>query len=247
MTKTLVMIPTYNEKENIGSLLRDILRLDPPVGAVVVDDDSPDGTSQVVEAIQQTEPRVRLLTRKNKKGRGTAGIDGFLYALDLGADLIVEMDSDYSHHPRHIPQLVDAMRDCDVAIGSRAVEGGGESGRGCIRQAITGFAGFFIRQVMGLGVKDCTSGFRCFKREVLQSIGLKHMVSQGPEIVEEVLYACHLRGYKIKEIPIHFEDRVRGESTKTFMQYADTMLKIVQFRLTLKNRLRRLDRKSGTG
>ena len=238
----MIMIPTYNERENIGPLIQDILKLDSSIGMVVVDDDSPDGTSQIVESLKLNQPRIHLLTRKNKKGRGTAGIDGFLYALNEGADYILEMDSDYSHHPRYIPALIEAMKECDVAIGSRAVAGGKETGRGATRQGITRFANLFIQTVMGLDIKDCTSGFRCFKREVLQSIGLDKMVSVSPAIVEEILYACHLRGYKIKEIPIHFEDRVRGNSTKTFGQYADTMFKIIQFRWTLGRRLKAINK-----
>lgn len=238
----MIMIPTYNERENIGPLIQDILKLDSSISMVVVDDDSPDGTSQIVESLKVNQPRVHLLTRKNKKGRGTAGIDGFLYALNEGVDYILEMDSDYSHHPRYIPALIEAMKECDVAIGSRAVAGGRETGRGATRQGITRFANLFIQTVMGLDIKDCTSGFRCFKREVLQSIGLDKMVSVSPAIVEEILYACHLLGYKIKEIPIHFEDRVRGNSTKTFGQYADTMFKIIQFRWTLRRRLKSINK-----
>lgn len=242
----MIMIPTYNERENIGSLVQDILKLDSSISMVVVDDDSPDGTSQIVESLKQNQPRVHLITRKNKKGRGTAGIDGFLYALNQGADYILEMDSDYSHHPKYIPALISAMKECDVSIGSRGVAGGGEVGRGVARQVITQFANFFIQSVMGLDIKDCTSGFRCFKREVLLSIGLDQMISVTPAIVEEILYSCHLQGYKIKEIPILFEDRVRGTSTKTLGQYLDTMWKIVEFRWTLKKRLKSVKKIGGS-
>lgn len=235
MLNTLVMIPTYNERENIGGLIQDILQLDPRIGVVVVDDDSPDGTADLVESIRKREPRVHLIVRKRDRGRGSAGIEGLLYAVDQGADLVVEMDGDYSHHPRYIPALVEAMRDCDVAIGSRAVSGGREVGRDFIRRGITQFANSFIRIVMGVSIRDCTSGFRCFKREVLQTIGLENMISAGPSIVEEILYACKLKGFKMKEVPIVFEDRVKGESTKTLGQFADTMIKIVQFRLNMKN------------
>lgn len=235
MLNTLAMIPTYNERENIGPLIHDILNLDPAMSVVVVDDDSPDGTSQLVESIKRNEPRVHLITRKNEKGRGTAGLKGLLYAVEQGADLIVEMDSDYSHHPRYIPDLVRAMEECDVAIGSRAVRDGRETGRPSYREGITNFASWFIRLVLGVPVKDCTSGFRCFKREVLQAIGLDKMVSVGPSVVEEILYACHLKGFRFKEIPIVFEERVHGDSTKTLGQYIETMLRIVQFRFTMKH------------
>ena len=169
MLNTMAMIPTYNERENIGPLIQDILKLDPAMSVVVVDDDSPDGTSQQVESIKQNEPRVHLITRKNEKGRGTAGLKGLLYAVDQGADLIVEMDSDYSHHPRYIPDLVRAMEECDVAIGSRAVQDGREAGRPSYREGITNFASWFIRMVLGVPVKDCTSGFRDRKSTRLNS------------------------------------------------------------------------------
>jgi dolichol-phosphate mannosyltransferase len=116
------------------------------------------------------------------------------------------------------------------------VAGGGETGRPVSRQGITQFANLFIRAVMGLDVHDCTSGFRCFKREVLQNIGLEDMVSTGPSIVEEILYACQLNGFRIKEVPIMFEERAHGESTKTLGQYIDTMLRIIWFRLSMRRR-----------
>ena len=229
------MVPTYNEKDNIRDLIEDILNLDESIGVVVVDDDSPDGTSEIVDAMCQTDERIHLITRKNEKGRGTAGIMGLLYAAEQGVDYVVEMDADYSHHPKYIPNLLKAMDEYDVSIGSRAIQGGRETGRNFFRIGITQFAGWFIRIVMGVDVKDCTSGFRCFKTEVLKTIALEKMVSEGPSIVEEILYACYLKGFKIKEVPIVFEDRTRGESTKTLWQYIETMARIAQFRLTMKN------------
>jgi dolichol-phosphate mannosyltransferase len=234
MLNTLAMVPTYNEKDNIRDLINDILSLDESIGVVVVDDDSPDGTSDIVESMRQNEPRIHLITRKDEKGRGTAGIKGLLYAVDQGVEYVVEMDADYSHHPKYIPDLIEAMKEFDVSLGSRAIEGGKETGRNFVRIGITQFAGWFIRMLMGVDVKDCTSGFRCFKAEVLKSIGLEKMVSVGPSIVEEILYACHLGGFKIKEIPIIFEDRTRGESTKTLGQYIETMARIAQFRVTMR-------------
>ena len=234
MLTVLAMIPTYNESENIAFLIKDILGLSPSYGVLVVDDDSPDGTSDIVARLAKDEPRIQLLLRKTDRGRGIAGIEGLLKAAKQDVRYVVEMDADFSHHPRYIPELVAAMKCCDVAIGSRSIEGGEEVGRDFSRQFITQFANGFIRFIMGVNVRDCTAGFRCFKREVLQNIGLEKMVSVGPSIVEEILYACHIRGYSISEIPILFEDRVKGESTKTLGQYIDTMLKIIQFRLTMK-------------
>ncbi len=234
--KTFVMIPTYNEGENIEELIGDIFSLPVEKGAleiVVVDDNSPDGTARLVQEISAKDRRVHLIIRKNEKGRGTAGIMGMLYAIEKGADYIIEMDSDYSHNPRYIPDMIREIEGHDVVIGSRGIKGGGEAGRNIGRQMITKFANFYIRLLMGLKIMDCTSGYRCFRRGVLQSLNLDKMVSVGPSIVEEILYACHLKGYRIKEIPIIFEERKKGKSTKDLKQYIDTMWKILRFRLKM--------------
>jgi dolichol-phosphate mannosyltransferase len=231
--KTTVMIPTYNERENIKSLINDILSLDNDISVVVVDDNSPDGTSQLVESSFSNNSRVDLICRKDDKGRGTAGIVGFQHALKKGADYIVEMDRDYSHNPKYIPTFLKEIQNFDVVIGSRNIEGGKEAGRSVFREFITWFANVYIRIIMGINIKDCTSGYRCFRRQVLESIGLEKMVSKGPSIVEEILYACHLKKFRIKEIPILFEDRTRGDSTKNLCQYIDTAWKTLQFRFKM--------------
>jgi len=235
--KTFVMIPTYNERENIKELINDIFflpQLQNELEIVVVDDNSPDGTGQLVKEMSLKNPRIHIIIREDEKGRGSAGIKGMLYALENGADYIIEMDSDYSHHPRYIPDMIKEMKECDVVIGSRGIKGGGETGRNIIRQFITKFANFYIRLIMGVKTKDCTSGYRCFKKDVLKSINLDKMISTGPSIVEEILYACHLNSYHIKEIPIIFEERRKGKSTKELKQYIDTMWKILKFRLNMK-------------
>ena len=231
--KTMVMIPTYNERENIRDLISEILLLSKDISVVVVDDNSPDGTSQLVESSFDKNPRVELICRKKDKGRGTAGIVGFQHALQKGADYIIEMDSDYSHHPKYIPALLNEINNCDVVIGSRNIEGGKEVGRTGFREFLTWFANLYIKIILGINAKDCTSGYRCFRRQVLESIGLDKMVSKGPSIVEEILYACHLKKYRIKEIPIIFEDRVRGNSTKNMGEYLDTAWKTLQFRFRM--------------
>ena len=225
------MIPTYNEKENIGRLLDEIMKLPVYTKVVVVDDNSPDGTAEIVKKHPEFEKRVFLLFREDDKGRGRAGIAGFQYALDAGSDYIIEMDCDFSHHPRYIPDLIKEMENCDVSIGSRGVKGGYETGRGLSRRWITKFANFYIRLIMGIrGINDCTSGYRCFKREVLENIRMDKMESVGPSIVEEILYACWFLGYTMKEIPIVFEDRTEGDSTKNLGEYVDTALRIIRFR-----------------
>lgn len=228
--KPVVVIPTFNEADNIQPLVETILPLDPSLEILVVDDDSPDGTAAVVEAIARKEPRVHLLLRTRDRGRGKAGIAGFLRALKMGADCVVEMDADFSHHPRYIPVLLEAIRRWDVVIGSRLVTGGAEHGRTWLRRIITTWANRYIRVLFQIKIRDCTSGFRCFRRKVLEGIPLEKMISQGPSIVEEVLYACHRRKFAITEIPITFEDRRRGTSTLTLGKLLTTLVMILRIR-----------------
>jgi dolichol-phosphate mannosyltransferase len=228
--KPVVMIPTFNEADNIETLIEAILALSRTIEILVVDDDSPDGTAAIVEALAQREPRVHLLLRTHDRGRGKAGIAGFLKALQLGADCVIEMDADFSHHPRYIPAFLEAITRWDVVVGSRALRGGEERGRTLLRRIITKAANFYIRALFQIKVRDCTSGFRCFRRKVLETIALEKMVSLGPSIVEEVLYACHRRGFTITEIPIVFEDRMRGKSTLDLAKLFNTFVMILRFR-----------------
>lgn len=206
------MIPTYNEKENITNLINAILSLKiKNLHIVVVDDNSPDKTWQIVEEISKKKKNVHLLLRKKNKGRGAAGKDGFLYCLNKGADAIIEMDADFSHDPKYIPSLLKEIKNYDVVLGSRRVKGAKELGRGMVRQMITYFANLYIQLMLGLKVKDCNSGYRCFKSIVLKDIA-KGIKSKGPAIVQEVLFKAHLKGFSIKEIPIIFVNRVKGKS-----------------------------------
>lgn len=210
--KTFVMIPTYNEEENIKKLIDAILNLNiKDLEIVVVDDDSPDKTGKIVEDISKDNKEVHLLLRKEKKGRGYAGKAGYIYCLKKGADIIIEMDADFSHHPKHIPELLKEIRNYDIVLGSRRVKGGREEGRSAVRRVITSFANLYIRLILGLKVKDCNSGFRCFRKKVLEEISYS-LKSEGPSIVQEVLFKAHLKGFSIKEIPIRFIDRKEGKS-----------------------------------
>lgn len=211
--KAMAMVPTYNEALNIEPLLREILCQGPDVGAVVVDDDSPDGTAAIVERLRKEDPRVHLILRKGVRGRGTAGVAGFKYAVAQGVDFIIEMDADFSHRPSCIAPFLTQMEGCDLLIASRLVKGGGEAKRHFLRRWITRMANAYIRVILGLPVRDCTSGFRVFRREVLEAIDLDELISEGPPIVEEVLYKTYRRGFRIKEVPYVFEDRKAGKST----------------------------------
>jgi dolichol-phosphate mannosyltransferase len=226
---TYIMIPTYQEAENIGDLIRDIRQIVPEAHVLVVDDNSPDGTAGIVEELARTDPQVHVMVRMTERGRGTAGRDGFKRALELGAERVVEMDADYSHHPRYLPAILAASERADVVLGSRYVPGGGERGRPLHRQLVTQVAGQFLRWLLGVSVRDPSSGYRCFRREVLEAVGLDHFVSTGPAIVSELLYKARLKGFSITEVPILFEDRTRGASKlrlSTLFQVLGTVLRL---------------------
>lgn len=225
------MIPTYNERENIGKLIPEILHLSiPDLHILVVDDNSPDGTAEEVVSLSSIHPEVELLLRKTDRGRGLAGIAGFQYALDHGADHIVEMDADFSHHPKYIPAMLHALHDTDMVIGSRFVSGGRDVNRGIVRQIITFLAGVYVRILLGLKLHDVSSGYRCYKRKVLEAIELDTMISTGPSIVSEVFYRAHLKGFTIKEVPIEFEDRIHGETKLNYKILIKTLLMVLKFK-----------------
>ncbi|RJO60646.1 polyprenol monophosphomannose synthase [candidate division WS5 bacterium] len=211
--KTIVFIPTYNERENIEKLIDEILNLNiDNLEVLIVDDNSPDGTWKIVEDIERKKKSVHLLLRKEEKGRGNAGKSGFKFAVEHKADYIIEMDADFSHHPREIPKLLNEIRDADLILGSRLILGGKDVGRGIVRELITKLSNLYIRLLLGLKVKDCNSGFRCFRREVLEAIDIDKLESKGPTIVQEVLFKSYLKGFKIKEVPITFTERAVGKS-----------------------------------
>ena len=209
----VVMVPTWNERENIAPLLDALLAL-PVAGltVLIVDDASPDGTADVVRERATAEPRVRLLYRPAQRGRGFAGAEGFRAAVAAGAEAVVEMDADFSHDPADIPRLLAALGTADVVLGSRAAAGGGESGRGLGRRILTRVAAGLVRLVLGVRVGDPTSGFRAFRRDALVAIRPETLASPGPGIVQEVLYRAQRAGLRIVEVPITFNQRTRGKS-----------------------------------
>jgi len=230
--KTFVMIPTYNEKENIGSLIDKILKLKiKNMHVVVADDNSPDGTWRIVQGIARKNRNVHLLLRKKGRGRGSAGKDGFIYCLKRGADVIVEMDADMSHDPKYIPAMLNELKNADLVLGSRRVEGSKDIGRIWFRRFITLGANLYISLMLGLKVRDCNSGFRCFKRKVLESINLENLESKGPSIVQEVLFKAHLKGFKIKEIPITFTERTKGRSKLGIPQLAAGYFMVLKLKI----------------
>jgi len=229
--RVVAMIPTYNEAENIRDLVAAILALPVEGGleVLVADDNSPDGTSAIVEDMAAADPRVHLLRRLKRRGRGAGGIDGFKAALNLGADLVVEMDGDFSHQPRFIPGLI-AAREFELVLGSRFVKGGRDADRGLIRRFITVLVRLFIRSRFRIPVRDVSSGFRCFRREVLEALDLDDLISTGPSVVLETLYKAHLLGFRIGEIPIEFVDRTKGRTKLNALTLVETLVMALKFK-----------------
>ena len=230
--KTVVMIPTYNEKDNIKQIINEIMALKiKNLEVVVIDDNSPDGTWKIAHEMSRKNKKVHLLLRKDKRGRGLAGKAGYKWALENKADYIIEMDADFSHQPKDIPKLIEKMGEADLALGSRAIKGGREIGRGIARQIITKMANLYVRILLGIKVKDCNSGFRCFKRKVLEEIDVGKIKSEGPAIVQEVLFKAHLKGFRIKEVPIVFVNRLKGESKLGIKQLAAGYLMVLRLKI----------------
>lgn len=207
-----VVIPTYNESDNIPKLVAEILALPVDAHVIVVDDNSPDGTGQLVDAIAQKDSRVHAVHRPSKLGLGTAHIAGIRRAFSLNLEPIVTMDADFSHHPRYIPDLLAGLDRKDVMIGSRYVPGGGTRFFSLQRQILSNGANAFARLMLGLGARDCTAGFRAYRRAVLESIDLDCIFSNGYSFLIEMLFLCQRNGWRIGETAIIYEDRRAGKS-----------------------------------
>lgn len=208
----LVIVPTYNELENIGPLLDKVLGLPWGLDILIVDDNSPDGTAAVVQERMKSEPRIHLLQRPGKMGLGSAYRDGFRYALDRGAEYIFEMDADFSHDPAAIGQFLEAIQDADIVLGSRYLRGVTVVNWPLSRLILSYSANLYTRIVTGLPLADSTGGFKCFRRRALEGIRLDRVKSEGYSFQIEMSYRCWRRGFRIKEIPIVFTDRRVGVS-----------------------------------
>jgi glycosyltransferase involved in cell wall biosynthesis len=211
--KAIVIVPTYNEAENIRLLVADILSLEVPIEVLVVDDNSPDGTGQIADDLAGCYSSVHAVHRAGKLGLGTAYIAGFKYGLAHDYERIMTMDADFSHHPSYIPAMLERSHtEADLVIGSRYVRGGGTHGCTLPRKLLSWGANAFAKTVLGLQALDCTAGFRCYRRQVLESIDLDAIVSNGYSFLIEMLYRCQRRGWHVSEVPILFENRRRGAS-----------------------------------
>jgi len=210
--KTLIIIPTYNELENLRPLLQEIFSYAPDTDVLIVDDNSPDGTGKQADEIHNENPQVHVLHRAGKLGLGTAYIAGFKYAVAHDYDAAFEMDADFSHDPRYLPDFLKAIEHADLVIGSRYIPGGGTPNWSFLRRLISGGGNIFARFMLRIPVHDCTAGFRCYRRQVLESIDLDTIQSQGYAFQVEMAYRVMQQGFKIVETPIVFMDRRIGKS-----------------------------------
>lgn len=211
--ETYVVVPTYNEADNLDELLTELLDLPVQLGVIVVDDNSPDGTGELADKWAQRFPgRVHVVHRPAKMGLGTAHIAGMRRALDLGARAVMTMDADFSHHPRYVPAMIAKSREMHVVIGSRYEPGGGSRNCSWKRVAMSRGANLFARTLLSLKAKDATAGFRLYRREVLESIPLGEIFSNGYSFLVEMMFMCQRRGWSIGEVPIIFEDRRKGQT-----------------------------------
>ncbi|MHB8612373.1 MAG: polyprenol monophosphomannose synthase [Candidatus Dormibacteraceae bacterium] len=231
--RTLAIIPTYNERENLGPLLQELRQRCPALSMLVVDDASPDGTGQLADEIAIVDPAVHVLHRTGKRGLGAAYIDGFRWALAHDFDRVIEMDADFSHRPQDLPALLGAAVGQDLVIGSRNIPGGAVVGWSRLRQLISRGGSWYARALLGLPVRDCTSGFKCFSRLALESLDLQHVRSNGYGFQVEINHACHRAGLRITEVPIVFPERARGSSKMSFDIVVEAALVVVKLKLGL--------------
>lgn len=233
MAGHLIIIPTYNERDNIEKLLELISQTDPAAHMLIVDDNSPDRTFEVVEALMQsTYPgRLFLLKRAGKMGLGTAYIAGFKWALAREYDYIFEMDADFSHDPKYLPEFLQAVKTHDLVLGSRYVPGGGVRNWGLLRKFISRGGSLYARTILGLSLRDLTGGFKCFRREVLEAIDLDSVKSNGYSFQIEMTYRASRKGFRICETPIIFEDRTAGKSKMSRKIFLEAVVMVWKLRL----------------
>jgi dolichol-phosphate mannosyltransferase len=230
--KTLIITPTYNEVENLSPLLQTIFSYAPLTDVLIVDDHSPDGTGELADELQKKDVRVHVLHRAGKLGLGTAYLAGFKYALAHGYDAAFEMDADFSHDPRYLPAFLRAIHDADVVIGSRYIIGGGTPNWSVFRRLISGSGNIFARMMLGIPVHDCTSGFRCYRRRVLESIDLDAVQSHGYAFQVELTYRVMMQGFQMVETPIVFMYRRCGKSKMSRAIILEALTYVLRTRLS---------------
>jgi len=229
-----VVMPTYNEAANLPTIVREVFALDlPDFRLLIVDDSSPDGTGQLADDLAAAyAPRLNVLHRATKQGLGTAYVAGFAWALEHGADYIVQMDADFSHSPAYLPLMLDKTRDYDIVVGSRYVPGGRVDEQWPLWRRFLSWWGsrVYAPAILGLHVHDSTAGYKCLRRRVLERIGLPQVRSNGYVFQVEIAYLCQKHGFRVLEIPIYFEDRVRGKSKMSVRVNAEAAWRVWQMK-----------------
>lgn len=210
--RRIVVVPTYNEAENVRRLLPEIRASVNDVDVLVVDDSSPDGTGDIVKELAEGNPWISLLSRKGKEGLGKAYVAGFKECLSRNYDVIIQMDCDFSHQPKYLPVFLEALNDADLVLGSRYLKGGGTENWGLHRQFLSRGGNLYARTILGLPYSDLTGGFKCWSREVLSAIDLDTVSAAGYAFQMEMTFRAHRKGFRVKEVPIVFPDRTAGES-----------------------------------
>jgi dolichol-phosphate mannosyltransferase len=230
-----VVIPTYNEAENVGPIVRAVTEemakaVPGEFRVLVVDDNSPDGTGRLADQLAEELEPVEVMHRTAKDGLGRAYIAGFEHALAQGAELVIEMDADFSHDPRHLPELLAASEDADVVLGSRYVAGGAVRNWGVLRKLISRGGSLYARTILGVGVRDLTGGFKCIRRSVLETIDLASLRADGYVFQIEVTYRAIRSGFRVREVPILFVDRTAGTSKMSGKIALEAMLLVPKLR-----------------
>ncbi|MGA8217667.1 MAG: polyprenol monophosphomannose synthase [Solirubrobacterales bacterium] len=226
-----VILPTYNEAENLERVVGAVLEQLPPSRRVlIVDDNSPDGTGEIADRLAEADDSVAVLHRERKEGLGPAYLAGFRVALDGGAERIIEMDADFSHDPSYLPRLIQATERADLAIGSRYVPGGGITEWGPLRRLISRGGSAYARAALGLPIKDLTGGFKCFRRIVLETIDLDTIEARGYAFQVETTYRAIKSGFRVVEVPIVFKDRADGTSKMSKSIVAEAMWRVPAMR-----------------
>lgn len=239
MSKSLIIIPTYNERDNIQNLLIEIYKNLPETHILIVDDNSPDKTYDLVQELIDNKygEQLHLYKRAGKLGLGTAYLEGFAWALKRDYAYIFEMDADFSHNPIYLPDFIKAIQDNDLVIGSRYVAGGGVKNWGLIRKFISRGGSLYSKTILGLPLNDITGGFKCFKRETLETIPLDRIRSNGYSFQVELNYITFIKGLRIKEIPIIFEDRIIGNSKMSKKIFLEAIKMVWKMRFNKKSYL----------
>lgn len=231
MPSLLVTLCTYNERENIERLLPEIFAAAPQAHVLVIDDSSPDGTGQYVQAVSEQDPRVHVLHRPVKEGLGAATAAGMQWGIDRGYELLLNMDADFSHPPRYIPDLVAAMDRADVAIASRYVPGGKIVNWGLKRHFMSRTINFYARMILGLSTRDNSGSFRCYRASKLAEVQPSRLRAKGYAIQEELLYRCRKVGCRFVEVPFTFEERRFGTTKISLKEAIDAPLALLKIRL----------------